>query len=191
MNGRARELMTRPLFVEAGVEAERESEWSYPKGIMFGGMVELAHGDERSFADQYFGAADAIVDLVLSNEVADFTVQNPICYLYRHAFELYLKLLIQRETGSFPRIHSLEVLASQAETLQPWARRRLGELHLIDPNSQLLRYGGPQDAFNGEHWAELKFFRDAMRWLREYFLHLLDGADHHVDLRLIADVNPA
>ena len=153
--------------------------------------LSSAHGDERSFADQYFGAAEAIVDLVLRNEVADYAVQNPICYLYRHAFELYLKLLIQRETGSFPRIHSLEALASQATTLPPWTRRRLGELHLIDPNSQLLRYGGPQGAFDGEHWADMSFFRDAMRWLREYFLHVLDGDAHRVDLRLIEDPDSA
>ncbi len=191
MSDRSRELMTRPLFVEAGAEPERADEWSYPKGIMFGGMVELAHGDERSFADQYFSAAEAIVDLVLRNEVADYTVQNPICYLYRHAFELYLKAIIRRDRGSFPQTHSLEALANRATLLEPWAERRLGELHLLDPKSLLLRYGGPQSAFDGENWAELKFFRDAMSWLREYFLYLLDADSRRVDLRLIEDPDPA
>jgi HEPN domain-containing protein len=170
--------MTRPLFVEVGSDAERTDEWSYPKGIMFGGMAELAIGDERAFAEQYFVGAEAIADLVSRNEVADYTVQFPLCYMYRHSIELYIKCLLSRQGRAFQRVHSLEALSDKVETLPPWVRSRIAELHELDPKSVLLRYGGRQCVFDGEHWCEITFLRDAMRCLRAYFVAELDGADY-------------
>lgn len=51
-----------------------------------------------------------MVGLVLDNKVADYAVPTPILFLYRHSFELYLKVLIQKQGREPKRKHSLREL---------------------------------------------------------------------------------
>lgn len=176
MNNDAAHLRNHPMFTEMDERAERDDEWSYPKGLAFCGMVALAESEPRHFADQYFEAAEAIVDLVLRNQVADYTVQNPILFLYRHAIELYLKVILDARAIPYEKKHSLHVLLNKVDGIAPWAGKRVLEIHAIDPGSTLLRYGGDKTFSDyGEAWVELTFVRDAMRALRDHLVGLIDG----------------
>ncbi len=177
MSDRLRTLMTAPLFKEPGSEAERADERSYPKGILLAPMG-LADPDLRHQAEQYFIAAEAMVGLVLDNKVADYTVPTPILFLYRHSFELYLKVLIQKQGRQPKRKHSLRELVEVSDGLPDWATQRLYELDDIDLRSVMLRYGGVPGHLI-EQWAELTFFRDAMRLLRDLFIVMVDGRQPH------------
>lgn len=163
-----KDLITRPLFEEPDAQCERDDELSYPKGVFIGGLSSLAEKDSFwKYAFDYFLAAEAVVDLVIKNDIPDYIGQNPILYLYRHAIELYLKAIIQDQGNTPPdNEHSLHVLANQISDLDPWALKRIQEINTIDPKSTLLRYGGEESP--EEKWAELHFLRDAMRALRDH-----------------------
>ena len=66
-----------PLFSDMGDRAARDDEWSYPKGILRDGMVALDE-NKRGLADQYFDAAEAVVELVNVTQLADYTVSSLI-----------------------------------------------------------------------------------------------------------------
>lgn len=172
--------LARPLFAEDEGQAQRIDAWSFPKGISRDGMIEGATG-KRELADQYFDAAEAIVRLVLNNEVPDYTVANPILYLYRHAVELYLKAAIEAQTGRPYRWektengHELDAIIRKAPHLSPEARARILELHAIDPKSTHLRFGARDAGFPGpEGWAELTHLRDAMRALHGHLADMVE-----------------
>lgn len=170
----ATDLQNAPLFAEMDDRAARFDEWSYPKGILRDGMVALGE-NMRGLADQYFDAAEAVVKLVNDNQVADYTVSSPILYLYRHSFELYLKVLIEADGRNPDREHDLAKLLALAPHLPDWARKRILELHAVDPRSTHLRYGDEKGQFTGpEGWAELNFLRDAMCALRAHFINLIE-----------------
>lgn len=135
--------------------------------------------DMRSLGDQYFEAAEAIISLVMHNDVPDYTVSNPIMYLYRHAVELYLKAAIEKQTGKpyrWPKGktgHELDLIVQSAPHISDAARSRIVELHAIDPKSTHLRFGGA--GFPGpEGWAEMTEFRDSMQALRMHLVDLID-----------------
>jgi hypothetical protein len=171
-------ILASPLFSDDWERAQRPDEWSYPKGIARDGMIGLSM-DMRSLGDQYFEAAEAIVSLVMNNGVPDYTVSNPIMYLYRHAVELYLKAAIEKQTGKpyrWPKGktgHELDLIVQRAPHISDVARSRIMELHAIDPKSTHLRFGGT--GFPGpEGWAEMTEFRDSMRALREHLVDLVE-----------------
>jgi hypothetical protein len=113
----AEEAMTRPLFEPFSEEHERPDEWSGPHGFVIGGMATYAMRAERdgSLAEQYFKAANALVDSILDKRVADYQVANAALFLYRHCFELLLKAglppKVRRQEHPSPR-HSREKLRS-------------------------------------------------------------------------------
>jgi hypothetical protein len=171
-------ILARPLFSGDWERAHRQDEWSYPKGIVRDGMIGLSM-DMRSLGDQYFEAAEAIISLVMNNDVPDYTVSNPIMYLYRHAVELYLKTAIEKQTGKpyrWPKRktgHELDLIVQSAPHLSDAARERILELHAIDPKSTHLRFGG-SGLPGPEGWAEMTEFRDSMRALRKHLNGLID-----------------
>lgn len=171
-------ILTSPLFSDDWERAQRPDEWSYPKGIAWDGMIGLSM-DLRSLGDQYFEAAEAIVLLVMNNDVPDYTVSNPIMYLYRHAVELYLKAAIEKQTGKpyrWPKGktgHELDLIVQSVPHLSDAARSRIIELHAIDPKSTHLRFGGA--GFPGpKGWAEMMEFQESMRALRIHLINLID-----------------
>jgi hypothetical protein len=171
-------ILARPLFSDDWERAQRFDEWSYPKGIARDGMIGLSM-DMRSLGDQYFEAAEAIISLVMNNHVHDYTVSNPIMYLYRHAVELYLKAMVEKQTGKpyrWPKGktgHELDLIVQAVPDISDSARSRIMELHAIDPKSTHLRFGGT--ALPGpEGWAEMTEFQESMQALRIHLINLID-----------------
>jgi hypothetical protein len=73
--------MTRPLFEEPSSDCEREDEWSSPKGFMFGGW-SLPCGTTWEMAEQYFDAANLLIENIEHNDIEDYKLGTPVLYLY-------------------------------------------------------------------------------------------------------------
>ncbi|MBE0702523.1 MAG: hypothetical protein IH582_05020, partial [Afipia sp.] len=82
------ETMTRPLFEELTGDHAREDEWSGPHGFAIGGMMQA---NTASLAEEYFAAANELVDAIKEKRIADYQVGNAALFLYRHSCELILK----------------------------------------------------------------------------------------------------
>ena len=86
------EQMHRPLFEEPTVEIERPDEWSEPLGFLVGGAANQRY---QHLGQQYFHAANHLVECIKHQDVADCEVANPVLYLYRHSIELFLKSIMK------------------------------------------------------------------------------------------------
>lgn len=67
------EAMTRPLFEELTGDHAREDEWSGPHGFAIGGMMQA---NTASLAEEYFAAANGLVDGIKEKRIADYRVGN-------------------------------------------------------------------------------------------------------------------
>ena len=101
------DAMKRPLFEEPSPACERSDPWSGPKGFMFGGMC-LPTRPYIDTAQQYFEAASLLIVAIEQESVADYTLANPIFFLYRHWLELMVKEVVGR-----CREHNLETLVKR------------------------------------------------------------------------------
>jgi HEPN domain-containing protein len=120
-------------------------------------------------SDNYFRCGEALIKQVYSNDIEDFVAQFPIIYLFRHAFEVKLKQIIEAQTGEkVERGHSLHGLMNKIKGLDDWARKRLQELNEIDPGSTRLRYGGVGTEAKDYLGTDVRFFHEAMCALRDY-----------------------
>lgn len=137
------EAMSRPLFEELSGEHAREDEWSGPHGFSIGGMMQA---NSASLAEEYFVAANTLIEAIKEKRVADFQVGNAALFLYRHSCELTLKAALPRAK----RNHDLAALTDSfvamikqnyQEDVPSWIPRRMKELAAIDPNSTAFRYG--------------------------------------------------
>jgi hypothetical protein len=137
------EAMTRPIFEELTGEHAREDEWSGPHGFALGGMMQA---NAASLAEEYFAAANELVDAIKDKRIADYRIGHAALFLYRHSCELILKAAMP---GSKP-IHDLIGLTNNfvamvkeqyAEDVPGWIVRRMKELAAIDPSSTAFRYG--------------------------------------------------
>lgn len=161
------------LFEEPSLSIERESEWDNPKGFMFGGMSTLTEASLSQIAEQYFNAANALLLIIKSNEVADYELQNPVFYLYRQCVELLIKANLMSEGKSTldkkgRNIHTLQVLLDRLDNVPNDYYSLIQQLHEIDPGSTLLRYGGDKPYFNGEMWCSLEKLEFQMKRLYQY-----------------------
>lgn len=136
------EQMHRPLFEEPTVEIERPDEWSEPLGFLVGGAANQRY---QHLGQQYFNAANHLVECIKHQDVADCEVANPVLYLYRHSIELFLKSIMKGAA----KTHSLDTLAEEYRTFikeqfdavcPEWIISRMKELGAIDPNSTAFRY---------------------------------------------------
>lgn len=133
----------KPLFRDLDEGDEREDGYSEPFGFLLGPMGVMSRDE---MADQYFQAANLIVEKIRSREIADYEVAFPVLYLYRHSMELLLKAIL----GSNANHHRLNALADDlvkftrkraGEDVPQWITGRLKELARIDPTSEAFRYG--------------------------------------------------
>jgi hypothetical protein len=160
------ESMTRALFEEPSAESEREDEWSYPKGFMFGGW-SLPSGTTWEMAEQYFGAANLLVERIERNEIEDYKIGTPVLYLYRHWLELAVKSIIGPVHG-----HDLDKLSAQLTRfllqrgveVPEWVTGRFIEMAKIDRSSTAFRYA--EGAIPGGIYVNVPHLRDAMRMLQ-------------------------
>lgn len=174
-----KEAMTRPLFQEPTPDIERPDPWTGPKGFMLGGM---SHANTASLAEEYFEAANALIETIKRNEVEDYKVANAALFLYRHSCELILKAGLPPATLAKKRIHDLGKLADSfahwvrehdGQQVPTWIISRLKELAAIDPGSLAFRYGAYLDPLNGgkpgldgELYIDLHHLQAAMKALR-------------------------
>ena len=137
------EAMTRPLFEELTGDHAREDEWSGPHGFAIGGMMQA---NKASLAEEYFAAANELVEAIKEKRIADYQVGNAALFLYRHSCELILKAALPAPE----RTHDLVGLAESfvemvrvkyGQNVPEWIVRRLKELSAIDPISTAFRYG--------------------------------------------------
>lgn len=136
------EAMTRPLFEEPTGDHAREDEWSGPHGFALGGMMQA---NAASLSEEYFAAANELVDAIKDKRIADYRIGNAALFLYRHSCELILKAAMPAEWG-----HDLIDLTDRfvamvkeryGQDVPAWIVRRMKELTAIDPGSTAFRYG--------------------------------------------------
>jgi hypothetical protein len=154
--------MTRPLFEEPSIDSEREDPWSGPKGFMFGGW-SLPSGTTWEMAEQYFDAANQLIQSILSGKVEDYRLGPPVLFLYRHWLELAVKSIINPTYGhDFAKLSdNLAVqFAKRGIEVPKWVTGRLLEIAAIDPSSTAFRYA--DGTIPGEVYVSLPHLRDSM-----------------------------
>ena len=163
------------LIFEEPPEAVDET-WTH--GAMLGGMVGY---DDESLAHSYFAAADLLIEQTLANGVRGQDIVCPALYLYRHAIELQLKVLMRPKKLN----HDLAALLSEFAThvqvkyneqLPDWMEKPLRQLAEFDPSSDLFRYGKtkrpevPQALMDGgEFWIDLRRLKKTMSSVENAF----------------------
>lgn len=137
------EAMTRPLFEELTGEHAREDEWSGPHGFALGGMMQA---NAASRKEEYFAAANELVDAIKDKRIADYRIGNAALFLYRHSCELILKAAMP----DAKRVHDLIALTGRfvvmvkeryGQDVPGWIVKRIKELAVIAPGSTAFRYG--------------------------------------------------
>lgn len=135
-------LLEKPLFEECCEKHEREDAYGGPYGLVIGGMALPSFYD---LSVQYLDAADYLVSCIKKQEVEDFTLSNPILFLYRHSIEMLIKSRLQ----DVPRNHSLTALLTRyreemrnqySRELPAWIPARVQDISDVDPSSTTFRY---------------------------------------------------
>ncbi len=163
------DAMTRPLFEEPSADSEREDEWSWPKGFMFGGW-SLPSGTTWEMAEQYFDAVKMLIEDIEQNQLEDYKVGTAILYLYRH----WLELAVKSVTGP-TRGHDLSALGEKLDSVcrkrgiavPDWVHFRLKEIAAIDPDSSAFRYA--EGRIDGEIYVSLPHLKQVMAALHAAF----------------------
>jgi len=128
------------LFRDVSEEDARADPYDGPHGFLLG-VFSL-----EEIADQYFRAANLLVDSIKNKSSVDYELAYPVLYLYRHAIEIRLKSLM----GSTSTHHRLDTLSGDLvkfartrfqQEVPTWVTKLLRELAGIDPTSQAFRYG--------------------------------------------------
>lgn len=145
------EAMTRPLFEELSEHHAREDGWSGPHGFALGGMMQA---NNASLAEEYFAAANELIQAIKDQRVPDYRVGNAALFLYRHSCELILKAALPNHK----RTHDLVLLTDSfvemvktqyKQDVPKWIVRRMRELAAIDPQSTGFRYGDYRTPIDG------------------------------------------
>ena len=114
-----------------------------PHGFAIGGMMQA---NAASLAEEYFAAANELVDAIKDKRIADYRIGNAALFLYRHSCELILKAAMP----GAKRVHNLVGLTDSfvamvkeqyGQDVPGWIVRRMKELAAIDPGSTAFRYG--------------------------------------------------
>jgi len=165
------EAMTRPIFEELTGDHAREDEWSGPHGFAIGGMMQAS---AASLAEEYFTAANELMDAIAEKRIPDYRIGNAALFLYRHSCELMLKAALPGAKRNHDLIGLTDnfvamVKDQHGQDVPGWIVRRMKELAAIDPNSTAFRYGNyaaPIDGANApiefEAYASLPHLRAAM-----------------------------
>ncbi|MGJ8736338.1 hypothetical protein [Zobellia laminariae] len=141
-----------------------------------GGITEI--NDKLSLADSYKFAGDSLVNIGIENvEIRE--IIYPTIYNYRHATELYLKVILPNETG-----HDLKKLYNKVKILlknkfdvipPKWFENIINAFHDFDPGGTTFRYGIKID--NDEMFIDLIHLQKMMKWFSESI--------HQIEKRLI------
>jgi hypothetical protein len=154
------------------------------------------------YAQGFRAAGRRLVDeLVANDQTSDFTLDTvvyPIVFVYRHHFELLLKLIIREcdkangGKGGFPKGHKLGPLWTQCRTLieamfkaAEWSQNAvvgqlLAELDKIDPTGQAARYPHDTDgkkSFAGQPLLNVEHFASTADRLSDYLGSILRAVE--------------
>ena len=167
----SKEQMTRPLFEVPAAEQERIDPSDGSPGFLIGGT---ANSTFQQMGQQYFDAANLLVETIRMGEWEDYRLANPVLYLYRHSIELFLKAVL----GKAGKTHNLSSLAEDFRAfikvefgadLPDWISNRLNDLAALDPGSTAFRYSQNYDKANkadmpvdGEYHLDLFHLQGAM-----------------------------
>lgn len=144
------DVLRRPLFAEIPEDIGRLDPWDGPPGFILGpwgppSLLELA--------EQYFDAANQLIERIKRQECEDYRLVYPILFLYRHCLELLLKGSMQSKSNH----HKLDNLTDDyvryikekyEQDIPYWIINRIKEFAKIDPNSMAFRYA--EDKYNGD-----------------------------------------
>lgn len=134
----------KPIFRDPDEGDEREDGYSEPFGFLLGPMGHFSSSD---MSDEYFRAANLLVERIQDRRVADHEIAYPVLFLYRHAMELMVKAILTKPSYTHHRLDALAddlssfVDEKYGQKVPDWIIGRLKELARIDPTSQAFRYG--------------------------------------------------
>lgn len=163
-----------PLFQEPPDDLGPDSN----HGFLIGGMIAY---NEIQVAQSYRSAGDALVASALKDADLSHEWVYPVFFVYRHALELYLKLVVRPKKLD----HKLCDLIKEFENickneikqeLPAWVKLRLDEIIDIDPGSTSFRYSDVLDrndkAIKGEWWVDYHH----LKWLMNCLFDGLENA---------------
>jgi len=164
-----------PIFQE--VPSDVNETWTH--GVLLSSMyvrpmIEVARS--------YKYAADELTKEALSFQEPHL-LDYPIFFTYRHALELYLKLILDNQAQTLKTGHDLDRLILAVETklsgkANEWVLTRLREFNKIDPTSDLFRYAdrAPKHPQYVDMWVDLCQLKSVMD-------RLCDAFETHISLR--------
>lgn len=156
----------------------------YPAIVGFGGWRQEESELSFRIADAYKMAGDQLVDTAISSHIA-YELLYPIVFTYRHAIEMYLKILLLPD--KYEKTHELSPLIRACQVkydmkFSKWSKARLYEFEEIDRYSDTFRYADSKTPYpNREMTINL-------RQLRVVVDHLCTGMKN---LALAQNIPPA
>lgn len=145
-----------PLF-----QTDFESIGESQRGIvLIGGMQQEAPSANLRIAEAYKTAGDELVTLAISSDTA-YELAYPILFAYRHALEVYLKLLVPQKDDTHDFTRLIDAFRAKYNTkFAAWAENRLLEFHRMDRWADTFRYAEPKQPLpNDEQFVNLNQLR--------------------------------
>lgn len=165
--------LTNKIFEEVP-DAIAES-WTH--GALVGGMAHGAYS-QLAIADSYVRAGDILVESVSAGGDG-YELAYPVLFTYRHAIELYLKVVLRPDRRDHPLDGLLTDFRSYVQTafqeeVPAWFSTWVLEFNTFDPRSTLFRYEDAGAASRrleaeGEFWIDLRALQKKMEHLRHGF----------------------
>lgn len=138
------------LFVDFDESMQREDAYS---GLFVFSLTPMGKPTLLDLSQQYFDAAESLMESIKKHQIEDFKVGYPTLYLYRHSIELILKFI----TDSSENTHNLEKLTQSFvdyvskhhnQLVPDWIKDSLRDLAKTDPTSTAFRYA--EDRYYGK-----------------------------------------
>lgn len=124
----------------------------------------------------YRDAGDYLVELAIKTDCA-YELIHPICFNYRHAIEVHLKiLLLPKSYAKHPFSILVNACRERYKTeFAEWAKERLEEFDRIDPQSDAFRYADSQSPLHTEEGViDLRQLRSVVQSLCTGLGQLID-----------------
>lgn len=142
--------------------------------VFLGGMRQAHCELSLEIAEAYKNAGDELVRIALAADAA-YEFLYPVFFMYRHAIEVYLKILVPEKNNShnFSRLTNAFRAKHKTEFAQ-WAKDRLDEFHMIDPIADTFRYADSRTPL------PLNEFTLSIRQLRVVVDHICVGLKNKI-----------
>jgi hypothetical protein len=143
------------LFVEYDEGMQREDAYSGP--LVFS-LTPIGQPTLLELSQQYFDAADTLVESIKKQRIEDYRIAYPTLYLYRHSIELILKFINAGNSNN----HNLSTLTNgfvehvkkhHKQSVPDWIINALIELAKTDPTSTAFRYA--EDKYQGKTYSSV------------------------------------